>query len=195
MNESFRYRCCHRTSISKLTNSNFTHQNNRYRNFDIDKMNVKFQNWFQIVDTCNIHREIFSFSTKSRNFEKFTSSKISKIRIESDTNSNWFNLISFHFHFLRRFQNWFQNFDTCNIHRETTRVPKKSRNFEKFSTRKLSKVRIKSVTNPIRLSFTSFQLHFLRRFQNWFQNFDTCNIRRETTRISTKFQIVEIRAK
>ena len=155
----------------------------------------RFQNWFQIFDTCNIHREMFLLSTKSRNFEKFTISKISKIRIESDINSIWLNFISFQFRFLRKFQNWFQNFVTCNIHRETIRISTKSRNFEKFSTRKISKIRINTDTNPIRLNSIFIQFHFLRRFQNWFQNFDTCNIRWETTRVSTKFQIVEVRTK
>ena len=155
----------------------------------------RFQNWFYIFDTCIIHRETTRIPTKSRDFEKLSRRKFSKIRIKSDTNSIRLNLTSFQFHFLRKFQNWFYIFDTCNIHREATRVPTKSRDFEKFSRRKFSKIRIKSGTNPIRLNLIFFQLRFLRRFQNWSHNFDKCNIHRETTRISTKSQIVETRAK
>ena len=134
---------------------------------------------------------MISRSIKSRNFEKFTNSKISKIRNKLVTSSIRLNLINFQSHFLRKFQNWFQIFDTCNIHEETISLSIKSRDFEKFRVNKIWKIRNKLITNPIRTNYMSFKLHFLRKFQNWFYIFDTSNIYRKTISLSIKFRDFE----
>ena len=71
----------------------------------------------------------------------------------------------------------------------------KSRDFEKFRYEKVKKIRNKLAANPIRLNLITFQLHFLRRFQNWFQIFDTCSIHRETTSLPMKSLDIESGAK